>query len=234
MKRATRLIRVADFFSGLHSWTKPLEHSDFPTRVFSIDNNPDYSDHTTVIKDFLQLTADEIIEHLGGVPDIVVASPPCTTFSIASCGHHWNAPDPVTDERVPKTQAAIIGLQLLEHCVKLIKELNPQCWFIENPRGLMRKMNVTQELGTRATVWYCQYGKTAGMLRAKPTDIWYQCPSWKPRPMCKNGNPNCSHERAARGAKTGTQGLKNNALRSIIPTELCEEIMLASIKELFS
>ena len=97
----------------------------------------------------------------------------------------------------------------------------------------MRKMNVTQELGTRATIWYCQYGKTAGMLRAKPTDIWYQCPSWKPRPMCKNGNPNCSHERAARGAKTGTQGLKNNALRSIIPAELCEEVMLASIKELF-
>lgn len=43
------------------------------------------------------------------------------------------------------------------------------------------------------------------------------------RPMCKNGDP--CHARAPRGAKTGTQGLKNSKERSVIPASLCEHIV---------
>ena len=75
----------------------------------------------------------------------------------------------------------------------------------------------------RHTVWYCKYGDS----RAKPTDIWTNCYLWKPREQCKNGNPECNHIRAPRGAKTGTQGLKGNMERSLIPKELCEEIYWA-------
>jgi len=89
----------------------------------------------------------------------------------------------------------------------------------------------------RATVWYCQYGET----RAKPTDIWsnnirslVNPDGWNPRPECFNNNPNCNHERASRGVwNTGTQRLTNKKLgnnyeRSILPVELCEEILKSS------
>jgi hypothetical protein len=56
----------------------------------------------------------------------------------------------------------------------------------------------------------------------KSTDWWTNSQDWKPRPMCKNGAP--CHERAPRGSKTGTQGLKNAIERSRIPADLCNEI----------
>lgn len=221
------MLKICDFFSGFHSWTAPLEGKvDFV--CFSVDNNPDYAHNTTVIGDFLSITPEMIIEHLGGKPDVILASPPCTTFSIASCSTHWFPP---TEEglRIPRSEQAKVGLALLEHLLYLIEELD--ClFFFENPRGLMRKMKCVEGI-QRDTVWYCQYGKSAGVLRAKPTDIWHNSKTWIPRPVCKNGNPDCEHERAPRGAKTGTQGLKGNAERSLIPYELCEEIMLAYLEE---
>jgi site-specific DNA-cytosine methylase len=225
------ILRVCDFFSGFHSWTEPLKDHKISRKVFSVDNNPDYAHNTTIIDDFLQITPGQIRAHFGGKnPHVVLASPPCTTFSIASCSHHWYAPDPITGERKPKSEAAVIGLKLLKHLLYLIEELD--ClFFFENPRGLMRKMDCLEDVD-RQTIWYCQYGRSNGMLRAKPTDIWTNSKIWQGRPVCKNGNPDCDHERAPRGAKTGTQGLKNNAERSLIPFELCEEIMLAYLKEL--
>ncbi len=224
------ILRICDFFSGLHSWTKPLENSSVARRVFSVDNNPDYAHNTTLIMDFLQLTPEMIIQHLGGKPHVILASPPCTTFSIASCSTHW-FPPAADGSRKPKSEAAKIGLKLLEHLLYLIKELD--CiYFFENPRGLMRKMDCVQDLN-RHTVWYCQYySESCPIKRAKPTDIWTNSKVWIPRPECKNGNPDCDHVRARRGAKTGTQGLKGNAERSVIPHELCREIMDSYLKEL--
>ena len=98
-----------------------------------------------------------------------------------------------------------------------MNELQPKYYFIENPRGLMRKMGAVEHLN-RHTVTYCQYGDK----RMKPTDIWTNL-DWKPREMCKNGQP--CHESAPRGSRTGTQGLKNNYERSKVPYELCKEIL---------
>ena len=217
-------LRICDFFSGLHSWTQPLKSHGINFKVFSVDNNPDYAPHTTWIGNFLDVTAEQIIEFFGGkVPHVIVASPPCTTFSIASCSTHWVRDAWLRGERIPKTPQAVIGLKLLHHLLKLIKELGCLFYF-ENPRGLMRKMPCLDGI-TRKTVWYCQYGRTDGILRAKPTDIWTNSLTWVSRRPCKNGNPECEHERAPRGSSTGTQGMKGNASRSLIPFELCEEIM---------
>ena len=98
----------------------------------------------------------------------------------------------------------------------------PKYYYIENPRGVLRKLDVVKDLQIRNTVWYCQYGDS----RAKPTDIWTNDESWIPRPVCKNGNRNCHHEPAPRGSKTGTQGKKNAFLRSIVPEQLCNEILI--------
>ena len=89
------------------------------------------------------------------------------------------------------------------HVHNLIMALSPTWWFIENPRGGMRKMDFMSGL-PRHTVTYCQYGDT----RMKPTDIWTNHPAPAPR-----------------GAKTGTQGLSGSRERSIIPAALCEHIV---------
>ena len=105
-----------------------------------------------------------------------------------------------------------------QHVLQLIKELNPTFYFIENPRGGMRKMTWMQGL-PRYTVTYCQYGDK----RMKPTDIWTNHPDPQFKPMCKNGDP--CHEKAPRGSKTGTQGLKGSKERSVIPEALCQHIV---------
>ena len=111
----------------------------------------------------------------------------------------------------------------------IIKFFDPEYFYIENPRGVLRKLPViTNEHYIRNTVWYCQYADK----RAKPTDIWTNDFGWLPRPVCKNGNPNCHHERAPRGSKTGTQGLKGNYERSIVPYDLCYEILYGIKKSL--
>jgi len=151
-------------------------------------------------------------------PDIVWASPPCTAFSVASIGHHWQGGNKAY---IPKTSKAYIGLALVKKAIEIVKYLEPKYWYIENPRGLLRKLRVVEYLPIRRTISFCKYGD----IRMKPTDIWTNCESWRPRPMCKNGNPDCHHERAPRGSKTGTQGLKNAYERGILPVQLCEDII---------
>jgi len=208
-------MKVLELFAGSCSFSNVAK--EFGHETFTVDNGLDLKtvDHYVkidLVKDILELEADEIPFK----PDIIWASPPCTTFSIASCGHHWHPPDN-QGIRIPKTVEAARGLKILETTIWLINELQPKYYFIENPRGLMRKMLEVEEL-PRHTVTYCQYGDK----RMKPTDIWTNL-DWNPKEMCKNGQP--CHESAPRGSRTGTQGLKNNYERSKVPYELCKEIL---------
>ena len=70
-----------------------------------------------------------------------------------------------------------------KHVLKLIEQLQPKYYFIENPRGGMRKMEWMKNL-PRYTVTYCQYGDN----RMKPTDIWTNHPNPEFLPMCHNGD----------------------------------------------
>lgn len=153
------------------------------------------------------------------VPDIIWASCPCTAFSVAAIGKNWTKDG---DNYLPKNPRAEFGLKLVQKTLEIIEHFNPTYFFIENPRGMLRKMPIMADL-PRQGVTYCQYGDT----RMKPTDIWTNSTKWIPRPMCKNGDP--CHVAAPRGSKTGTQGLKGAYERSKIPEELCFEILKSCI-----
>ena len=150
-------------------------------------------------------------------PDIIWASPPCTGFSVAVIGRNWN------HDKTPKTDSARLGILLVEKTIEIINHYNPTYWFIENPRGMLRKMPIMENLKMNS-VTYCQYGDE----RMKPTDIWTNSNDWNPKKMCKNGDP--CHVSAPRGSSTGTQGLKNAYERSKIPSELCFEILKSCLK----
>ena len=201
-----------ELFAGSRSFTKVAQSPkyEFNTYCTDLENFPNI-DQVCNIFDF---NLNDCIKALRGVPDIIWASPPCTTFSVASFGHHWH-PD-----RKPKTEQAKNGIKIIEKTVELInyiKNLNPNVkYIIENPRGMLRKLDLIPF--ERYTVTYCQYGDR----RMKPTDIWTNI-NWIPRKMCKNGQP--CHEAAPRGSRTGTQGLKNDFERSKVPYQLCNELI---------
>ena len=200
-------MNILELFAGSRSIGKAAEQQGY--KVFSSDIN-DYQGIDYVC-DLLMFDVDI----LPFTPDVIWASPPCTGFSVAAIGHHWTGGK---GAYIPNTDTARLGIQLLRETLRIIDQINPDVWFIENPRGLMRKMPELEKM-QRYTVTYCQYGDK----RMKPTDIWTNSKTWKPRPMCKNGD-SC-HEAAPRGSRTGTQGLKNNYERSKIPAELCTEII---------
>lgn len=165
--------------------------------------------------DISKVTAKQIID-LFGKPDVIWASPDCTTYSIAGISHHRRKSE--SGSLIPISDYAKFCDEVNKHVMQLIDELNPMFWFIENPRGGMRKMDFVQYL-PRYTVTYCQYGDN----RMKPTDIWTNHPCPKFKPPCKNGDP--CHVSAPRGSQTGTQGLKGHVERSKIPDSLCDHVV---------
>lgn len=221
-------MKVLELFAGTRSIGKVFEAAGH--EVFSVEWSKDF-ENIDLYADILTVTADDIVEQFG-LPDVIWASPDCTTFSIAAISHHRRK-NPETGNLDPVSDYAKFCDIVDRHVLELINELNrmrlqkgmPQLlYFIENPRGGMRKMEWMQGL-PRYTVTYCQYelDKPVSERRMKPTDIWTNHPDPQFRPMCKNGD-HC-HAAAPRGAKTGTQGLKGSKERSVIPRMLCEHIV---------
>ena len=206
-------MKVLELFAGTRSIGKAFEAKGH--EVFSVEWDKDF-ENINLYADINTITAEDILQKFGR-PDVIWASPDCSTFSIAAISHHRRR-DEATGNLDPVSDYAKFCDEVDQHVLQLIKELNPTFYFIENPRGGMRKMTWMKGL-PRYTVTYCQYGDK----RMKPTDIWTNHPDPQFKPMCKNGDP--CHEKAPRGSKTGTQGLKGSKERSVIPEALCQHIV---------
>jgi site-specific DNA-cytosine methylase len=207
-------MKILELFCGTKSFSNEAEKLGHQT--FTIDNDAIHKPDLCI--DIMNFTADMLPEEFKH-PDIIWASPPCTTFSVASIRHYW-----VNGK--PKNDKTLLGIALVKKTIAIIEELNPTYWFIENPRGMLRKQDFMPK--NRKTVTYCTYGHKV----QKPTDIWTNCETWKPLKMCKPG-ADC-HERASRGSKNGIQGINNSfsnlgsrgkIKRAIIPSKLCNEIL---------
>ena len=203
---------ILDLFCGTKSIANAFEARGH--KVFTVDWDAQFN--PTLVADIGTLSAEDIIKLCGGVPDVIWASPDCTTYSVSAIYKHRRKE--ADGNLAPVTDYAKKCDEYNRHLVELIKELKPKYWFIENPMAGMRKMDFMSGL-PRYTVSYCQYGDK----RQKPTDLWTNHPDPKFKPMCKRGAP--CHESAPRGSRTGTQGLENKIEKARIPRLLCEHIV---------
>lgn len=206
---------MLDLFAGTRSVAKAFERRGHD--VFTVEWD-DKHEGIDLYADINDVSAEYVLEHFGK-PDVIWASPDCTTYSVAAISKHRRR-EP-NGNLTPVTDKAKFADSTNKHVMELIRQLNPTYFFIENPRGGMRKMDFMSDI-PRYTVSYCQYGDT----RMKPTDIWTNHPDPKFKPACKNGD-SC-HTAAPRGSRTGTQGIKGTILRSVIPPELCDHIVKIS------
>ena len=216
-------INVLELFAGSRSIGKASEK--LGCKVFSSDIEPfENIDYVTNILEF-------DVDKVPFIPNVIWASPPCTSFSVASIGRHWNK------DHTPKTENAILGVKIVKKTIDIINHflsINPNLiFYIENPRGKLRKLPVVSDL-ERTTVMYCQYGDS----RMKPTDLWsnnlktLMNQSGFEAKTCFNGNRSCHHEIAPRGSRTGTQGLKGAYDRSKLPEQLCTEVISKAIERI--
>ena len=205
-------MKVLELFAGTRSIGKSFEKKGH--KVFSVEWDKQHENIDLYI-DINDLTSEMVIKKFGR-PDIIWASPDCTTYSIAGISHHRIKEE--SGNLKPISDKAKFSDETIKHVLDLIRELKPKYFFIENPRGGLRKMEFMQDIN-KYTVTYCQYGD----FRMKPTDIFTNHSEPNFKPMCKNGDP--CHVSAPRGSKTGTQGIKGKIDRSRIPEKLCDYIV---------
>lgn len=214
-------LKVLELFAGTRSIGRAFEKNEH--EVFSIDWDRQFQDINMFV-DIGELSAATILQAFGS-PDIIFASPDCTSYSVAGISHHRRKE--ASGNLAPISDYAKFCDEVNSNMMKLIKDLNPKLFFIENPRGGFRKMNFVQGINC-FTVTYCQYelDKPLNQRRMKPTDIFtnHNEPNFKP--SCKNGMP--CHVQAKRGSQTGTQGIKGTVDRSRIPEALCNHIVRIS------
>ena len=120
-------MRMLELFSGSGNMAEAFREVGYTTLTVDLNEKADLQ------IDIRELTPEMILDRLGGYPDVIWASPPCTQFSIASVSHHWKNHKPPKD-----------GTELLSHAIRLIMQLQPRLWYIENPMGMMRTLPIIQ------------------------------------------------------------------------------------------
>lgn len=205
-------MKVLELFAGTRSIGRAFERKGH--EVFSVDWDKSF-ENIDLYTDISKLTACQIMRAFGQ-PDVIWASPDCTSYSVAAISKHRRAD--ADGNLSPVSEYAKFCDSCNQHVLDLIRTLSPKFFFIENPRGGLRKMNFMKGI-PRYTITYCQYGDN----RMKPTDIFTNYPFPNFKPPCKNGD-SC-HVAAPRGSRTGTQGIKLTKDRSRIPDEFCDYIV---------
>ena len=146
----SKKLKCLELFAGTRSIGKAFEERGH--EVFSVDWDRSF-ENIDLHVDISKLTAAEILEKFGK-PDVIWASPDCTTYSVAAISKHRKREE--NGNLAPLSEYAKFCDNANVHLIELIKELNPKFFFIENPRGGMRKMEFMRGL-PRYTVTYCQY-----------------------------------------------------------------------------
>ena len=187
-------MRVLDLFCGLKGFSQPFK--DRGHEVVTVDILPKFK--PSVVADVRKLSSQSL--PLAGEWDVVLASPPCEIFSRARAYQEWPpAPEKERD-----------ALGLVASTLRLVAELHPIWWVMENPTGRLRTW-----IGLpREKIYQCSFGNKF----QKPTDLWGRWPGRIRRPCI-------SHLRTRESPGGGPgEHVRNPALRAKLPYGLGEEL----------
>jgi len=194
--------RMLDLFSGLGGAHRAMEE-DPEWKVTTVDNQEKFE--PDVCEDILDLGPEDFDDSY----NLVWASPPCVCFSVSSLSHYWD------ENTLPARRKVADHVRLAYHTLWLIGRIDPEYWFLENPRGMMRRVLPIRPAGT---VTYCQYGKDY----MKPTDLYGEHP---PSFVYRSCNPNDDcHERNPRNLHDSACFEKNAAERAKVPYGLSKAV----------
>ena len=127
-------MKVLELFAGTRSIGKAFEKRGH--QVFSVEWDKKF-ENIDLYEDIYKITPQDIIDKFG-YPDVVWASPDCSSYSVAAISKHRRK-NPDTGNLDPTSDYAKYCDLVNQHVLRLIKELNPKYWFIENPRGGVAK-----------------------------------------------------------------------------------------------
>lgn len=200
---------LLEIFSGSKQISNTAS-AEFNYKTFTIDFEKKYN--PDLVFDVLKLPLKKIPSY--NKINIVWASVPCTWFTIMNIKDHWQK---LTYSHrnyyyIPKSPEAIKSIQILEKTLWIIKKINPQYWFIENPRGALRHMPQMNFAPFLYTVSYDDFG--AGVY--KPTDIFTNHPSLK-FPRIKTA--------VGRNFEKSIAKMNNSFERSKVPAPLIHSIL---------
>ena len=112
-------MKVLELFAGTRSISKAFEARGHET--YSVEWSKDF-ENIDLYVDVGNLTKDDIINLCHGVPDVIWASPDCSTYSVAAIGHHRKRES--DGNLKPQTEYAEFCDKVNAHVIELIKELN--------------------------------------------------------------------------------------------------------------
>lgn len=122
-------MKVLELFAGTRSIGKAFEENGH--EVFSVEWDKSF-ENIDLYQDILTVTPDQILQQFGR-PDVIWASPDCSTYSIAAISHHRRREE--NGNLSPVSEYAKFCDRVNQHVHGLIMALSPKFWFIENPRG---------------------------------------------------------------------------------------------------
>ena len=126
-------MKVLELFAGTRSIGKAFEERGH--EVYSVEWDKSFPD-IDLYEDIMKVQFDKILKDFGR-PDVIWASPDCSSYSVAAISHHRRREE--TGNLAPITEYAKFCDRVNQHVLCLMLALSPKYWFIENPRGGVKK-----------------------------------------------------------------------------------------------
>jgi site-specific DNA-cytosine methylase len=216
-------MRLLELFCGTKSVGKVFETAGY--EVISLDFNKKFN--ATHTEDILMW---DYKQYPTGYFDVIWASPDCSTWSLAT-GGKYRIKSEIYGRNNKHQERATQANNMVLRVIEILKYYEPNVWFIENPRGLLRYFPPLQdfidEMGANMNlVYYANYNNWGF---PKPTNIWSNLPLWedeKPPKMpidsyvVKQRNCDGKIKRYYKAFDT------NSEKRSKIPPDLIERLRL--------